>query len=68
MNNKAKLRWGILGAARINQQLMPAIVEAENSELVAIASRRTGAAAGAANLPREFSIPIANATRQMRKI
>jgi predicted dehydrogenase len=45
MNNKAKLRWGILGAARINQQLMPAIVEAENSELVAIASRRSGAAA-----------------------
>jgi predicted dehydrogenase len=45
MTNKTKLRWGILGAARINQQLMPAIVEAENSELVAIASRRPGAAA-----------------------
>ena len=45
MNNQKKLRWGILGAARINQQLMPAIVEAENSELVAIASRRPGAAA-----------------------
>lgn len=45
MNNKKKLRWGILGAARINQQLMPAIVEAENTELVAIASRRPGAAA-----------------------
>lgn len=44
MNNNAKLRWGILGAARINQQLMPAIVEAKNSELVAIASRRPGAA------------------------
>ncbi len=40
-----KLRWGILGAARINQQLMPAIVSAKNSELVAIASRRPGAAA-----------------------
>ncbi len=40
-----KLRWGILGAARINQQLMPAIVAANNSELVAIASRRPGAAA-----------------------
>ena len=39
------LRWGILGAARINQQLMPAIVSAKNSELVAIASRREGAAA-----------------------
>jgi predicted dehydrogenase len=45
MNNRTKLRWGILGAARINQQLMPAIVEAETSELVAIASRRPGAAA-----------------------
>ncbi len=45
MNNNAKLRWGILGAARINQQLMPAIVAADNSELVAIASRRSGAAA-----------------------
>lgn len=45
MNNNVKLRWGILGAARINQQLMPAIVAAKNSELVAIASRRPGAAA-----------------------
>lgn len=45
MTNKPKLRWGILGAARINQQLMPAIVAAQNSELIAIASRRPGAAA-----------------------
>lgn len=45
MSYKTKLRWGILGAARINQQLMPAIVEADNSELLAIASRRPGAAA-----------------------
>ena len=44
MNNKENLRWGILGAARINQQLMPAIVDAKNSTLVAIASRRPGAA------------------------
>lgn len=44
MNNN-KLRWGILGAARINQQLMPAIVAEKNSELVAIASCREGAAA-----------------------
>lgn len=44
MNNKTKLRWGILGAARINERLMPAIVEASNAELVAIASRRPGAA------------------------
>ncbi|MGZ4960252.1 MAG: Gfo/Idh/MocA family protein [Methylomonas sp.] len=45
MSNQAKLRWGILGAARVNERLLPAIVEASNSELVAIASRRPGAAA-----------------------
>ena len=44
MSTPNKLRWGILGAARINQQLMPAIVAANNSELIAIASRRPGAA------------------------
>lgn len=45
MNNHPKLRWGIVGAARVNERLLPAIVEASNSELVAIASRRPGAAA-----------------------
>lgn len=40
-----KLQWGILGAARVNERLLPAIVEASNSKLVAIASRRPGAAA-----------------------
>ncbi|MGZ5051600.1 MAG: Gfo/Idh/MocA family protein [Methylobacter sp.] len=44
MSNK-KLRWGILGAARINERLLPAIAEASNAELAAIASRRPGAAA-----------------------
>jgi len=44
MNNQSKLRWGILGAARINERLLPAILEAANTELVAIASRRPGAA------------------------
>ncbi|NBQ85218.1 MAG: gfo/Idh/MocA family oxidoreductase [Methylophilaceae bacterium] len=43
-NNVIKLRWGILGAARVNERLLPAIVQAPNSELVAIASRRAGAA------------------------
>lgn len=43
MENK-KLKWGILGAARVNERLLPAIIEAVNSELVAIASRRVGAA------------------------
>ncbi len=45
MNEQSILRWGILGAARVNERLLPAIVEASNSELVAIASRRPGAAA-----------------------
>jgi len=40
-----KLRWGILGAARINERMLPAIIEAPNAELAAIASRRAGAAA-----------------------
>ena len=40
-----KLKWGILGAARVNERLLPAIIEAPNSQLVAIASRRAGAAA-----------------------
>ncbi len=44
MTTEKKLRWGILGAARINQQLMPAIVSANNSQLVAIASQRADAA------------------------
>ncbi|MBS1213580.1 MAG: trans,2-dihydrobenzene,2-diol dehydrogenase [Proteobacteria bacterium] len=45
MNDRTKLRWGILGAARVNERLLPAIAGAANSELVAIASRRPGAAA-----------------------
>lgn len=38
------LNWGILGAARVNERLLPAIVAADNARLVAIASRRAGAA------------------------
>jgi predicted dehydrogenase len=38
------LRWGILGAARINERLLPAILDAHNAELLALASRRPGAA------------------------
>ena len=45
MTNQTKLRWGILGAARVNERLLPAIVQARNAELIAIASRRPGAAA-----------------------
>jgi len=44
--SQTKLRWGILGAARVNERFLPAIANgAPNSELVAIASRRPGAAA-----------------------
>ncbi len=43
MINK-KPKWGILGAARVNERLLPAILEANNSQLIAIASRRAGAA------------------------
>ncbi len=45
MSEQRKLRWGILGAARVNERLLPAIVDAANAELVAIGSRRAGAAA-----------------------
>ena len=38
------LKWGILGAARVNERLLPAIIEASTAQLVAIASRRAGAA------------------------
>ena len=40
-----KLGWGILGAARINERLLPAILNSDNAELIAIASRRPGASA-----------------------
>ena len=39
-----KIRWGIVGAARVNQRLIPAINQSEYGELVAIGSRRKGAA------------------------
>lgn len=45
MGEQSILRWGILGAARVNERLLPAIVEANNAKLIAIASRREGAAA-----------------------
>jgi predicted dehydrogenase len=34
-----KLRWGILGVAKINERLLPAVARAANAEVVAIASR-----------------------------
>lgn len=41
------VKWGILGAARVTEKLIPALLEASNAHLVAIASRRQGAAAEA---------------------
>ncbi|MDC0285643.1 Gfo/Idh/MocA family oxidoreductase [Candidatus Poseidoniaceae archaeon] len=40
----SKIRWGIVGAARVNERLMPAIIHSTDGELVAIGSRRPGAA------------------------
>ena len=40
----AKVRWGILGAARVNERMLPAIANAGNGELIAIGSRRPEAA------------------------
>ena len=37
-----KIGWGILGAARVNERIMPAIVQSDLGELIAIGSRRPG--------------------------
>lgn len=55
------IRWGILGTARINRRVIPAMRRARRSELIAVASRdprRAGAYA------REWSIPRATAGYQ----
>ena len=39
-----KIRWAILGAARVNEKLIPAITNSKQGELVAIGSRRKNAA------------------------
>ncbi|HYE75830.1 MAG TPA: Gfo/Idh/MocA family oxidoreductase, partial [Blastocatellia bacterium] len=43
-SDRKVIRWGVLGAARVSERLLPAIVETPNSEIVVIASRRSGAA------------------------
>ncbi len=55
--SESKVRWGILGAARMSKVMLPAIVSAENARLVAVASRRPGAAAG---LLRECGLDAAS--------
>jgi len=52
-----KLRWGILGVAKINERLLPAFAKARNAELVGIASRslaKAQEAAKAAGIPKAF--------------
>jgi D-xylose 1-dehydrogenase (NADP+, D-xylono-1,5-lactone-forming) len=52
-----KVRWGILGVAKINDRLMPSFKKAANLELYAIASRaldRAEAAAKAAGIPKAY--------------
>ena len=39
-----KIGWGILGAARVNERMMPAIVHSDLGDLIAIGSRRAGTA------------------------
>jgi predicted dehydrogenase len=49
-----KLRWGVLGVARINDRLLPGFAKAPHAELRALASRspdRARAAARAAGIP-----------------
>src|ERR1044071_2848867 len=43
-----KLRWGILGVAKINERLIPAFGHAKNADLRAIASRAPAKAQAAA--------------------
>jgi predicted dehydrogenase len=54
MATTAKLRWGILGVAKINDRVLPAFRQAAHADLRAIASRsieRASAAAAAAGIP-----------------
>jgi len=52
-----KLRWGILGVAKINSRLIPAFKKAANAELGAIASRSLDKARAAA---KDAGIPVAH--------
>jgi predicted dehydrogenase len=57
MASARKLRWGILGVAKINERVIPAFAQAEYAELVAIASRsleKAGSAAARFGIPRAY--------------
>jgi predicted dehydrogenase len=52
-----KLRWGILGVAKINERLLPAFAASSRGQLGAIASRsaeKAHAAAKAAGIPKSY--------------
>lgn len=52
-----KLRWGILGVAKINERLLPAFAKATNAELIGVASRsleKANEAAKAAGIPKAY--------------
>jgi D-xylose 1-dehydrogenase (NADP+, D-xylono-1,5-lactone-forming) len=52
-----KIRWGILGVARINDRLLPSFAKLTNGELVGIASRsleKAQKAARSVGIPRAF--------------
>ncbi len=55
--SQSKVRWGILGVAKINNRIMPSFARAENTELIGIASRsleRAREAAQGDNIPRAY--------------
>ena len=58
----ARLRWGLLGTARINRALIPALRASERNELVAVASRDPGQGAAYAG---EWGIPRVLGYEQM---
>ncbi len=57
MATTGKLRWGILGVAKINNHLLPGFRAAPHAELAAIASRDGGRAREAA---RAAGVPVAH--------
>lgn len=57
VTSDGKIRWGILGVAKINGRLLPSFRTVSNGQLTSIASRtpqRAADAANAAGIPRHF--------------
>jgi xylose dehydrogenase (NAD/NADP) len=53
------VRWGVIGTAHINRRVVPALLAARRSALVAVASRDL---ARAAHYARQWDIPVAHAS------